>query len=398
MTFRITVDTDPWRANAVQTRDAIASAVGARGGLVPVIKGNGYGLRNDSLASEASLLGSEVSAVGTVFEVGDVTSTFSGTIVVLEPHDPRDSVAAAAWAELDHSEHGPRLIRTIASEEGWHSTIDAATRLGRPMRVLLEGLTSMHRFGLDESDVARLLSDARVPDAIVLEGLALHLPLAQPPAPRRPAAAMLNDTTTGMVEQGTARAREVMAWALLWTALVSDRLGAAAPDGAATLWVSHLDDAELTSVRAAVPGIPLRARVGTRLWHGNRSTLSASGTVLAVHMTDREVGYRQRRAPSGGGIIVVSGGTSHGVALSAPSSVTSLKARVATAGTGALEAAGRSRSPFSLRGEQLWFAEPPHVSVSLLRIPRGFVPPAVGDEISCVVRYTTTRADAVVWS
>jgi len=398
VTFRICVDTVPWRANAATTRDAIASAVGGIGGLVPVIKGNGYGLRNDALASEASLLGSEVIAVGTVFEVADVASTFSGAIVVLEPHDPRDPVAHATWGELDNADYGPRLIRTIASEEGWHSAIETADRLGRPIRVLIEGLTSMHRFGLDESDVARLLSDARVPDAIVLEGLALHLPLTQPPAPRRPASAMLHDTTTGMVEHGTARAREVIAWALLWTALISDRLGAAAPDGAATLWVSHLDDSELTSVRSAVAGIPLRARVGTRLWHGARSTLSASGTVLAVHITDREVGYRQRRAPSGGGIIVVSGGTSHGVALSAPSSVTSMRARFATAGNGALEATGRSRSPFRLRGEQLWFAEPPHVSVSLLRIPRGVVPPAVGDEVPCVVRYTTTRADAIVWN
>ena len=263
--------------------------------------------------------------------------------------------------------------------------------------MVVEALTSMHRFGLNEGDVARLLSDPRIAGSLVLEGLALHLPLAQPSPPRAATVAVVQNAPIGIVEPGTARAREAIAWSLLWTTLLADRLGEAASDNATTVWASHLDDNELRSVRSALPDTPLRARIGTRLWHGDRSTLQAQGTVLEVHRTDREVGYRQRRAPKGGAVIVVSGGTAHGVALSAPSSVTSWRARVTTAGSGALEASGRARSPFTLRGEPLWFAEPPHVSVSMLRIPRGTVPPSIGDELPCVVRYTTTRADRVVW-
>jgi len=395
VTFRIAVDTARWRAQVERTRDAVAEAVAGAGGVVPVVKGNGYGLGNAALARESARAGARAIAVGTVHEVTEALADFAGDIVVLEPFDPRDPAARDAWERLRPST--PRLVRTIASEEGWHASIDDADGLGRPVRVVLEGLTSMHRFGLDESDIARLLTDPRLGEHLALEGLALHLPLAQPPAPRRPASAMLHDSSTGIVEHGTARAREAIGWARLWTTLLADRLGAGAAEGAAAIWASHLDDAELASVRAAVPDIPLRARVGTRLWHGDRGSLQASGTVLQVHRTDREVGYRQRRPAKDGSVVVVSGGTAHGVALAAPTAPVSLRARVRSVGAGTLEAAGRARSPFSLRGAPLWFVEPPHVSVSLLQVPRGTPPPSVGDELPCTVRYATTRADIVVW-
>ena len=398
VTFTVTVDSTPWRAAALRTRDAVADAVGANGGIVPVVKGNGYGLGNASLASESARLGVPSVAVGTVFEAEEVAEAFSGDVVVLEPFDPRDSGAAQVWKHLENSAVAPRLIRTIASEVGWHAAMDEGTRQSTRPRVVVEALTSMHRFGLNEGDVARLLTDPRIADAVLMEGLALHLPLAQPPSSRPTTITAFQNTPTGIVEPGTARARETIAWSLLWTTLLADRLGQAASDNATTIWASHLDDSELRSVRSALPDTPLRARIGTRLWHGDRTALQAQGTVLEVHRTDREVGYRQRRAPKGGAIVVVSGGTSHGVALSAPASATSWRARANTAGSGALEASGRARSPFTLRGEQLWFAEPPHVSVSMLRVPRGLVPPNLGDELPCVVRYTTTRADRVVWT
>ena len=36
-----------------------------------------------------------------------------------------------------------------------------------------------------------------------------------------------------------------------------------------------------------------------------------------------------------------------------------------------VDAAGRALSPFHLGGAQRWFAEPPHMQVSLVRVPRG---------------------------
>ena len=142
----------------------------------------------------------------------------------------------------------------------------------------------------------------------------------------------------------------------------------------------------------------LRIRIGTRLWLGDRRALTVSGTVLAVHplAEGTHVGYRQRTGPKDGTLVVVSGGTAHGIGLSAPTPATSVRQRIVTAGTGALDAAGRALSPFSWAGKQRWFAEPPHQHHSMIWLPRGVVLPTVGDELAADVRFTTSRFDAVL--
>jgi hypothetical protein len=165
----------------------------------------------------------------------------------------------------------------------------------------------------------------------------------------------------------------------------------------AALWVSHLDDRELAALRAGLPDIELFSRVGTRLWLGDRAALRARGTVLAVNSTAKgtEFGYRQRRAPGDGAIVVIGGGTAHGVALSAPSSLTSMRQRAVALGTGVLESVGRSLSPFIIDGAQRWFLEPPHMQVSLIHIPRGVAIPEIGDEVDVEVRMTTAHFDVI---
>jgi hypothetical protein len=54
---------------------------------------------------------------------------------------------------------------------------------------------------------------------------------------------------------------------------------------------------------------------------------------------------------------------------------------------------GTSRSPYFLDGQQLLFAEPPHMQASMLLLPHGTSVPAVGDELEVRVRYTTTTFD-----
>ena len=149
-------------------------------------------------------------------------------------------------------------------------------------------------------------------------------------------------------------------------------------------------------MESAAPGAPLRARVGTRLWLGDRSSLTAQGTVLAVHPLPggTHVGYRQRTGPRDGTLIVVSGGTGHGIGLSAPTPASSARQRVVTAGTGALDAVGKAMSPFTWAGSRRWFAEPPHQHHSMIWLPRGCVIPAVGDQMTAEIRFTTTRFDA----
>ena len=91
--------------------------------------------------------------------------------------------------------------------------------------------------------------------------------------------------------------------------------------------------------------VELRPRVGTALWLGDRDALSARATVLDVHPVARgdRVGYRQRRIPRSGTLLVVSGGTSHGIGLEAPSAAASLTTPARSLAKGGLEAAGRGR-------------------------------------------------------
>lgn len=142
MTFGITIASDAWRRHTGSVRDRVH---GADAALVPVIKANGYGLGQALLAREATRLGVRAIAVGTVHEVRSVVHDFAGDVIVLEPVDPRDESAAAQWAELSRSELGPRLVATVATSRGLDLVIDT---FAHP-RVVLEGLTSMRRFGFE---------------------------------------------------------------------------------------------------------------------------------------------------------------------------------------------------------------------------------------------------------
>lgn len=385
MSFILRVDESRWRAHQQSVVDAVVRSSGTA--PVPVIKGNGYGLGPAVLSGEATQLGSDTVAVGTVFEVDDVAAGTSGDIVVLEPFQPLDAVASTEWWQLGERLHAGRVIRTVASIDALRALADGPGSA----RVILEAHTSMHRFGFSESELLEALTDEVIRTAmergrVLVEGLAVHMPIAQP----------ADDAPPPGVSEGTAKAREVVRWAGLWQTKTAVWPGHNAP--ANTVWVSHLDDAELAVVRASLGEATLRLRTGTRLWLGDRSALKVAGTVLAVHplVSGTHVGYRQRSGPKQGTLVVVSGGTSHGVGLAGPSPAASLRQRVTTAGIGALDAAGRAMSPFTWQGKQRWFTEPPHQHVSMVWLPHECVLPQVGDEMSADVRFTTSRFDAVL--
>jgi len=384
MAFALTVDAQRWRDHQDGVATAVARSAGAP--IVPVIKGNGYGLGQSLLTSEAVRLGADTVAVGTVFEVAEVAAQGTHDIVVLEPYDPRDPFARDAWWQVGKELHAGRVIRTVSSIEALSSLTDGPGSV----RVLLEAQTSLHRFGMDEAELLRILGDTSVREAlargrILIEGLALHLPISQP----------VDEVEPRGVTAGTAKVREVVRWAGLWQAETAVWSGHNSPE--CRVWVSHLDDSELSAVASAVPDVVLRLRSGTRLWL-DRSALHAAGTVLAVHPlpTGTHVGYRQRTGPKDGTLVVVSGGTSHGIGLTAPTPAATVRQRVVTAGTGALDAAGRALSPFRWQGKQRWFAEPPHQHVSMVWLPAGVVVPAVGDRLDADVRFTTSRFDVIL--
>jgi hypothetical protein len=341
--FSLHVQAEPWRRHADEVRHQVQ-------GLVPVAKGNGYGFGLAMLAEEAQRLSCDTIAVGQLDELAAVHDAFLGNVMVLTPWHPLVDTALPV---------DPRLIVTAAHPESVRALA------GSSIHVVVELLTSMRRFGLDEDALSHALDDIR---GLLLSGFALHLPID---------------------DGGLSRVDEVSSWL---TTLRRLRLSTD------TLWVSHLSDADLAQLRRRHPETTLRPRIGTRLWLGAPSSYQAKGTVLAVHHTRRgqRFGYRQRKAAKDGHLLVIGGGTSHGVALAAPRAVRTVTARAKAAAVGGLEASGRSLSPFHVDGKRRWFAEPPHMQVSMVWLPGDAQPPQVGDEVDVDVRMTTAAFDRLI--
>jgi alanine racemase len=349
----LTVDGDRWRAH-------LKDVAHANPGLVPVAKGNGYGFGLARVARKAAWLGVDTLAVGTYDELPEVATRYGGDLLVLTPWRP-------FGAALDVAEPvRRRVVHTVSR------VADLRDLLAREpdARFVLELLTSMRRHGLDARGLEEAASVLANPGARRgFSGIALHLPLAQ-----------------GSHLAEVRRLVDVVVGA-----------GLAAP-GRTSLWVSHLTGAELTSLRGTHADFAIRPRIGTDLWLGDRGALRVTAEVLDVHPVERgEIfGYRGRNAPKAGHLVIVSGGTAHGIGLEAPTGESSIRARAATLARGGLDAVGFVRSPYTIDGKQRLFAEPPHMQASMLFLPAGAHVPAVGDEVDVRVRFTATTFDRVV--
>jgi hypothetical protein len=147
----------------------------------------------------------------------------------------------------------------------------------------------------------------------------------------------------------------------------------------------------------------VRPRIGTELWLGNRKVLQARGTVHSVQKVSKgdRFGYRQHKVRGDGYLIVASGGTAHGVGLENPKNfrggVAGLAPRAKFLARAGLALLNRTMSPFSWQGKTLWFAEPPHMQVSVLFLPAGVTPPKVGEELPVEVSPVMTHVDRVVF-
>jgi alanine racemase len=258
------------------------------------------------------------------------------------------------------------VIHTVGRGEDL-AALAAASRdtdpdAGGQARVVLELVTSMKRHGFTP---AGLRAAADQVDCVSVEGFALHLPMA-------------HGSHLGEVQRAI-------------TDLVASGIETR------RLFVSHLTDAELGTLRSSYPDFEVRPRIGTRLWLGDRGALRVRATVLDVHEVERGdvFGYRGRTAPRHGHLLVVSGGTSHGIGLEAPTGGATMRDRAARLAKGGLDAAGFVRSPYTVGGKQRLFAEPPHMQASMLFLPAGPPVPAVGDEVEVQVRFTTTQFDQI---
>jgi alanine racemase len=250
VTLRLTVDTEAWRRHV----DTVARR---NPGLVPVVKGNGYGFGRAELGTLAAALADTI-AVGTVHELGDVPA---GVVpVVLTPsHGPPDDVTPILTVgSLDH----------VAALSGWAG------------RVLVKLASSVRRFGVVLDDLGAVTRAARS-SGLDVAGFSIHPPLA--------------GTDDEHID-------DIAAW-----------LDVLQPDD--EVWVSHLSTEGYRDLRDAWPGRRFRIRLGTALWHGDKRSLHLGADVLDVRpvRAGEHAGYRQQRVPHDGRLVVVGAGTAHGV-------------------------------------------------------------------------------------
>ena len=328
MPLSLHVDGQKWRSH-------LSQLISAKPGLVPVIKGNGYGFGLELLAAESTRLGVETVAVGLASEVAKVRTAFAGEIVILSPDqvtEPKD----------------PKIIQTISSLEVLRS-IDASSN------VIVEILTPLNRHGIDASEINSALAIIKE-RGLNLRGFTLHLPIAKIDSK--------------------------------WISSTLNLL----PDGS-TVWISHLHNAD--QIKKEFTKLVFRERIGTSLWLGADSALEVTATVLENRKIQGSAGYQQRRTR--GNVIVASGGTAHGIGLTAPQNDFSLIGRLKTIARALESAFGRMRSPYRHNGKTLDFLESPHMQCSLL-IGSGSSQLKPGDELKVRVRYTTTTFDQIIFS
>ncbi|WFB08450.1 alanine racemase [Streptomyces sp. LX-29] len=341
MALTLYVDTARWRAHQQSVLQQFP-------GIVPVCKGNGYGFGHERLAEEATRIGADVLAVGTTYEAARMKDLFSGDLLVLTPFRRGEEPVPLP----------DRVIRSVSSIDGLHGLAGA--------RVVIEVMSSMKRHGVSEHDLPALHAAI---ENVRLEGFAIHLPLDR--------------------ADGIDAVEEVIAW--------MDRLRAAGLP-LHTMLVSHLKSDELARLQQQFPQTRFRARIGTRLWLGDHESTQYRGSVLDVTRVVKgdRFGYRQQKVASDGYLVVVAGGTSHGVGLEAPKALHGVMPRAKGVARAGLATVNRNLSPFVWAGKQRWFAEPPHMQVSILFVPGDVAAPQVGDELVAHLRHTTTQFDRML--
>ncbi len=201
-------------------------------------------------------------------------------------------------------------------------------------RVLVKLESSMHRYGggIELVDVAR----ERGLDVI---GVSIHLPLAGSPAEH---------------------ADEI-------------RTTIAEVDADLPVWLSHLDPATYDSLPATHT---YRLRLGTSLWHGDKSTLQLHADVLDVRAirAGEHAGYHQGPVGDDGHLVMIGAGTASGVT-----------------------ALPDGRSPFHFERRRLRLHEAPHMHTSMAFVPAGDPVPDIGERVDVQRPLTMTTVDTVDW-
>lgn len=316
VTVRLSVRTAVWRSQIAQ----MAAGVD---GLVPVVKGNGYGIGRLRLAAMAAEFADTV-AVGNIHELGGLGDSVD--VVVLTPVGA-DAFAAPEIAE-SVAHHDP--ILTVGST----GQITALADREWGGRVIVKLGSDMRRFG----GGIELIDNART-EGLEVVGVSVHPPRA--------------GTDDDHVRQ------------------VTDLLSVIDPS--LTVWVSHVTPEGYASLPDSHR---YRLRVGTALWHGDKSSLHLTADVLEVRpiAAGETAGYHQAAMPADGHLVVIGAGTANGVSPLAD-----------------------GRSPFHFAKTRIALHEPPHMHVSMAFVPDGDPCPHVDDQIDVQRPLHMTTVDEYRW-
>jgi alanine racemase len=250
VTLRLTVDTATWQAH-------IDRVVRHSPGLVPVVKGNGYGFGRTVLAEMAARLADTI-AVGTVHELPGLPAGITPVVLTPTLRPPADVTPILTVGSIAH----------VTALDGW------------PGRVLVKLESSMRRYGTPADDLGALTRAIRAAGLDVV-GFSVHPPVA------------------GTDDE---HADDIATW-----------LDILSPDD--EVWVSHLSIEGYEALCDAWPGRRLRIRHGTALWHGDKRALRLTADVLDVRpvRAGNHAGYRQVVVPAAGRLVMVGAGTAHGI-------------------------------------------------------------------------------------
>lgn len=345
MTVRLTVDRNQWEAH-------VKAAMADYGdGLVPVVKGNGYGfgrpllhrvvtervvtervvagqVATEQVATQHGVARHDVAlvCVGTVHELVDVPAALTPVVLTPTLTAPLATRPILTVGSIEHA-------RALA---GWQGS------------VIVKLASSMRRYGVGPAALPELLAEIEKV-GLRIAGFGLHLPLAS------------NDDN---------RLAEIQAWLPLVPAT-------------AELWVSHLRPESFRALITNYPTRRFRIRVGTALWHGiprlEFITLTADVMQTQPVRTGEPAGYHQTPVPFDGTLVAISAGSTHGIA---PLD----------------DAEPARRSPFHFLRQRLTLLERPHMHTSLAIVPHGQPCPRVGDWVDVQRPLISTQVDELRWT
>lgn len=314
MALVLEVDRSRWESQVAATAARVPR-------LIPVVKGNGYGLGRDWLAARAANLAPTL-AVGTVNEVASVPR--GRTALVLTPTLDQRSLSEIPPDADD-------VILTIGS------TAHLAALSATSRRVVVKIRSSMHRYGVPVSELARLVDAARATGHSV-EAVSIHLPLDGDP-----------DEASRLID---------------------------VVDPSLPVHLSHVTIEQFTALTTHHSHHSLHLRLGTTLWHGDKRAMSLRADVLDTESISvgTRVGYRSVAAPHDGILVMVGCGSSHGV--------TPLP---------------DGRSPFHFDRQRIDLVEPPHMHTSMALARPDQSTPSIGDWVDVQRPLTQTSPDSVEW-